>query len=133
MLREHEAVIERVRQLAAPLTNTERLALIRVIASLDSPEQETSQQNQTSTDALDVEQAAWFALPHAERQHYAGQYVAIHNGQVVDHDPDQRALYLRVRTHFGRQPVLIVNADWNAPPTIVLHSPRLERRDVVSI
>ena len=56
-----------------------------------------------------------------------GEYVAIHRGEVMDHDPDQRTLYLRVRARFGRQPVLIVKADWNVMPDFTLHSPRLER------
>ena len=45
----------------------------------------------------------------------------------MDHDADQRTLYLRVRARFGRQPVLIVKADWNVMPDFTLHSPRLER------
>ncbi|MEM4203981.1 MAG: DUF5678 domain-containing protein [Candidatus Methanomethylicaceae archaeon] len=43
--------------------------------------------------ALEAEQAAWFTRPREERQRYAGQYVAVRGGQVVDHDPDQRASF----------------------------------------
>lgn len=127
MLREHETAIEQVRQLAAPLTSTERLALIRAIASLGNVEQKTAQQDDEPAHVLDLEQEAWFALPSANRQRYAGRYVAVQNGQVIDHDPDQRTLYLRVRAHVGDQPVLIINADWSTPPTLTLHSPHLER------
>jgi hypothetical protein len=51
----------------------------------------------------------------------------VHDKEVVDHDPDQRALYLRVLARYGPQPVLIVRADWDAMPEFTIHSPRLER------
>jgi hypothetical protein len=44
----------------------------------------------------------------------------------VDHDPDQRALYLRVRGQYERRPVLIIHADWDTMPDFTIHSPRLE-------
>jgi hypothetical protein len=125
MQQEHRTVIEQVRTLAAPLSNAERLALIRAIASLETPEREAPRV--TDTQALDAEQEAWFAHPSAERQRYAGEYVAVQDGQVVDHDPDQRALYLRVRAQFGRRRMLIIKADWDAPPVFTIHSPQLER------
>lgn len=127
MLQEYDTVVEQVRTLAAPLSNTERLALIRAIASLESPERKVAPLRGASEQALDAEQAAWFARSPAERQQYASQYVAVRGGQVVDHDPDQRTLYLRVRTQFGRQGVLIIKADWDAPPVFTIHSPRLAR------
>jgi hypothetical protein len=127
MLQEYDTVIEQVRTLAAPLSNTERLALIRAIASLESPERKVAPLRGSSEQALDAEQAAWFARPPAERQQYAGRYVAVLDGQVIDHDPDQRALYLRIRAQFGRQGVLIIKADWDATPVFTIHSPRLAR------
>ena len=38
---------------------------------------------------------------------YAGQYVALYQGQVVDHDQDVAALESRARERFGSLPVLI--------------------------
>jgi hypothetical protein len=38
---------------------------------------------------------------------YNGQYVAVHQGRVVDSDSDARALYLRIRARYGYIPVLI--------------------------
>jgi hypothetical protein len=129
VLRHHESVVEQVRQLAAPLTSTERLALIQAIAALESSDTQTVRQTRAAADDLAVEQAAWFARPAAERRQFAGHYVAVQSRQVIDRDSDQRALYLRVRERFGTQPVLIVNADWEEPPTLVVRSPRLERYD----
>ena len=127
MLQEHRTVIEQVRTLAAPLSNAERLALIRAIASLETPEREAAPRRDADRQAPDAEQEAWFARPLAERQRYAGEYVAVQDGQVVDQDPDQRALYLRVRAQFGHRRVLIIKADWDMPPVFTIHSPRLER------
>jgi hypothetical protein len=126
MLQTRTAIIEQVRRLAAPLNTDDRLALIRAIASLETPKHEQGiapAHGQT----LEVEQEAWFARPAAERERYRGEYIAIHRGEVMDHDLDQRTLYLRVRERFGRQPVLIVKADWSSMPDFTLHSPRLER------
>ena len=38
---------------------------------------------------------------------YPGQWVAIHNQGVVDHDPDGSMLYQRMRSVYGRTSVLI--------------------------
>jgi hypothetical protein len=127
MIHEHRTIIEQVRTLAAPLSNAERLALIRAIASLEAPEREAAPHWEADSQTLDAEQEAWFARPHAERQQYAGEYVAVQGGKVVDHDPDQRALYLRVRAQFGRHRVLIIKADWDVPPVFTIHGPHLER------
>ena len=127
MLRNRTTVIEQVRRLAMPLSNADRLALIRAITSLETPKRERGANVSADGQTLDAEQEAWFARPSAERKRYAGEYVAVHGGEVVDHDPDQRALYLRVLARYGHQPVLIVRADWNTTPEFTIHSPRLER------
>jgi len=76
---------------------------------------------------LAQEQAVWYAQEPRVRQRYAGEYVAVQEGgRVVDHDPDQRTLYLRVRARFGHSPVLIVHADWSEPPVYTIYSPHLE-------
>jgi hypothetical protein len=58
---------------------------------------------------------------------YLGDYVAIHNGDVVDHDPDVRTLHLRIRRRFGRTPILLrlVKAELEQPD-LVFRSPKLE-------
>ena len=49
-----------------------------------------------------------FHSMHAELvEKYLGQYVAIHNGKVVDQDEDFQSLHTRIRQRFGRQPVLL--------------------------
>jgi hypothetical protein len=64
---------------------------------------------------LDAELAAWRAqLPEA-RARYRGEYVAVHEGSVVDHDPDLAALHRRIRARYGRIAVLLTPADGRPP------------------
>ncbi|MCS6844322.1 MAG: hypothetical protein NZ528_08380 [Caldilineales bacterium] len=93
--------------------------------ALNADNDQPEPQYEAALAALEAEQAAWFARPCVERQQYAGHFVAVRGGQVVDHDPSQRALYLRVHARFGREPVLIVNADWDAEPMFNLAVSRL--------
>ncbi|HEX6384898.1 MAG TPA: DUF5678 domain-containing protein [Anaerolineae bacterium] len=45
---------------------------------------------------------------HAQlKTEYLGQYIAMHDGQVVDSDSDFHSLYRRVRQRFGHTPVMI--------------------------
>ena len=121
------AILDKIRSLATPLNATERLALIQTIADMEPAVEIAVPPSAQRHSQLASEQAAWYARPPDERARYRGKFVAVHDGQVVDHDPDQRALYLRVRARFGHTPVLIVWADWDGPPVYTIHSPRLER------
>jgi hypothetical protein len=58
---------------------------------------------------------------------YPGEYVAVHNGQVIDHDPDLRTLHLRVYEKYGRTPVLLKQVLAGPERELVIRSPRLER------
>jgi len=59
---------------------------------------------------------------------YRGQYVAVHQGHVVDADADARALYLRIRERYGYVPVLIRHITPQADRReLVFRSPRLSR------
>jgi hypothetical protein len=112
-------ILDKIRPMVSSLSPEDRLALIQAIASEDL--------TASSQDKLFQEQKAWFARTKSDRQRFAGEFVAVHANQVLDHDTDQRALYLRIRAHFASQPVLIVHADWDEPPTFTIHSPHIER------
>ena len=58
------------------------------------------QKMQRETDAFRAQHADLFAK-------YAGQYVAMHEGQVVDHDADQLTLVMRIDEQYPDTPVLI--------------------------
>jgi len=73
-------------------------------------------------------EAETFCSMHAElAKEYLGQYVAIHNGQVVDHDEDFQSLHNRIRQRFGCRPVLLRRVEAEPERVLVFRSPRLER------
>src|SRR5438105_3573979 len=54
------------------------------------------------------EESGRFRAQHSALQaNYLGEYVAMHNGEVLDHGADVHALYLRIRDQFDDEPVLI--------------------------
>jgi hypothetical protein len=61
---------------------------------------------------------------------YLGQYVAIHQGEVIDHDADLRTLHLRVFERLGHTPVLLKQVTNRPERELVFRSPRLERNGI---
>ncbi len=57
----------------------------------------------------------WRTVPH--------QWVAIHEGALVDQDADRIALYGRVRTKYGQMPVLIRQVKEDPNPEIHVRTP----------
>ncbi len=73
------------------------------------------------------EESAVYRQRHAElREQYLGQYIAMHNGQVVDHDTDFQALRQRIRRRFGRTPVMITLVEDVAERSLVRHGFRMK-------
>ena len=58
---------------------------------------------------------------------YPGEYVAIHEGNMIDHDPDLRTLHLRVFARLGHAPVLLKRVIEQPERELVFRSPRFER------
>jgi hypothetical protein len=56
---------------------------------------------------------------------YEGQYVAIHQGQVVDHDNDQLALLRRRKQNYPQDVVLITQVSPESQRVLHFRSPRL--------
>lgn len=71
---------------------------------------------------IEQEQAWWLSLPLTKRARYEGDYVAVHNQSLVDHDSDEDALHRRIRATYGNTPVLIMPAE--GPREIRIISPR---------
>jgi hypothetical protein len=74
---------------------------------------------------IEDEQDWWLSLPLSERATYGGQFVAVHNRRLIDHDRDELALRHRVRNKYQRTAVLLMPAE--GPREIRIISPRLER------
>ena len=58
---------------------------------------------------------------------YDGEYVAIHNGQIVDHDSDLRTLHLRIFEQFGHKPVLLKQVISKPEHDLTFRNPRFEQ------
>ncbi|MCP4168530.1 MAG: hypothetical protein GY759_21920 [Chloroflexi bacterium] len=76
---------------------------------------------------IHVEAELWRTLPEEIRHSYGNVFVAVHKGEVVDHDLDRLLLYRRIRAQFGDIPVLITPAQAPSPRTFQVISPRSER------
>jgi len=77
------------------------------------------------------EEAEAFRAMHAElSKRYLGQVVAIHEGQVVDHDEDFVALHRRVRARFGHVAVLLRRVGPEPERVLTFRSPRFKRGGV---
>lgn len=135
-MQDTEAIFSEVRRLVTLLDIEERLALIRDIATAPLSSSPTKKQNidaqrlesaEERRAHMRAEQEKWYARSAVERNQYHGFYVALDGGNVVDHDIDQRALYLRIRQVYGSKPVPIIPAEQSAIPEFVIRSPRLDR------
>ena len=74
---------------------------------------------------INAEAQWWRAAPPELRAQYAGEFVAVHNQQVVDHDRDEENLRRRVRARYGKTAVLLTPAEGRRELRIV--STRLSR------
>ena len=92
------SLIKRIRHVARETNrNTTQLVEAAVQAYLD----------QLERDNIHRETEAFWAM-HAELvARYSGEYVAVHQGRVVDHDPDVTRLEQRVAERWGEAAVLI--------------------------
>jgi Arc/MetJ family transcription regulator len=73
------------------------------------------------------EESLTYQQRHAELEaQYRGQYIAMCDGQVVDHDTDVIVLRQRVRLRFGRKPVMITLVEEVAERPFVRHGFRAE-------
>lgn len=73
------------------------------------------------------EESQIYQQRHAElKAQYLGQFIAMHDGQIVDHDREVAALHQRVRQRFGWKPVMITLVEEVAEHELVRHGFRLE-------
>ena len=73
------------------------------------------------------EEAAFEAMLTALLAQYAGEFVAIHQQQVVDHDPDELTLFDRICRNYPDEVVLIRPVLATLEPPLNFRSPRLIR------
>ena len=76
---------------------------------------------------LQSEMEAFHAQLPALLARYTGEYVAVHEGRVVDHDIDLRTLHSRIYARMGAVPVLLQKVTDTPATDILVRGPRLER------
>lgn len=98
---------------------------IRVVPKTEfEPDAETFPKDQHLIQ-IDREQQAYETQHSQLMEKYAGQYIAMRHGKVVEHDPDRVALSKRVRDKYGNQPILITLVQPELRQTIIVRSPHL--------
>ena len=75
---------------------------------------------------LESEIAAFESMHASLKEQYFSQFVAIHNGEVIDSDVDFAAVFLRVRARLGYVPVLIRMVGAKPQMELRFRSPRME-------
>ena len=76
---------------------------------------------------LDLEIEAYHQMHPELKEKFLGEWVAIHNRELVDHDAEAADLHRRIRARFGRETVLIRQVEKTPERVIWLRSPRIER------
>lgn len=117
-----QAVYDRVKQLAI-LRNqkvadllAEAIALVEADMATPSDEQRMAR-----------EEAAYQTMYDELKTKYAGEYVAIFNGQLIDHDSDELALLRRLDVQYPDDIVLMRKVSAEPEPDLRMRSPRLIR------
>ena len=77
---------------------------------------------------IDAEIEAYQRLHPLLRQTHVGQWVAVHEQQLVDFDIDRAALYQRVRQKYGLRPVLIRQVAEQPEEELLVRTPSDGRR-----
>lgn len=78
----------------------------------------------TADPHIEREKAAYLRLYPQLKAQYAGQYVAIYNGQLVDHDADYGALFERIDDRYPDTFVWLTRVGDEPMGTIRFRSPR---------
>ncbi|MEI2698767.1 MAG: DUF5678 domain-containing protein [Microthrixaceae bacterium] len=117
-----QEMYETVRRKAlAQRKTTDDLVIEWVAEHLEEP---TTDEN---TQALDREVAAYEQLKPALLEQYAGQYVAIYQGQVVASGTDKLALVDQVRQRLGNVICYVEKVSEGSPRTVRMPSFRVVR------
>lgn len=122
---EHKA--EMLRDLLASLD------FVETISATEVPERTDHENGDAIPIALDRhpqreqmerEVAAFEAMHEELKEQYLGQFVAIHQGQVMDSDSDEQLLLVRVRQNLSNDVVLFRKVEETLPPVLIFRSPR---------
>lgn len=74
---------------------------------------------------IESEKRAFLSQHSHLKATYLGQFIAIHQGQVVDYDPSFEPLHRRIRQKYGREAILIRQVEEEADRPMLIRSPRI--------
>ncbi len=118
-------IFETIKPLISNLSDSERLELIRSIAVSQPYNRIYETEDELFQQRLLSEQNIWYARSLEEKLRYRGEYVALSQGQVVDHDANRTLLLRRVRQEFGMLPVPIIPAEQDSLPEYTIRNPQI--------
>ncbi len=124
-----DATYRRARRLA----DTQQQALADALAgwieaTLPADDSETVHEAATageSDDAVIREMAAYLELHPQLKTQYLGQYVAIRNGRLIDHDDSYDRLFDRIDVAFPDEFVWLTRVEHEPLKTVTYRSPRI--------
>ncbi|MCK5750769.1 MAG: hypothetical protein KAH44_31420 [Oricola sp.] len=73
---------------------------------------------------IESEISAFHRLHPTLLEHYPGEFVAIYDQQLVDHDPQKLALYQRIQERYPEQFVLLRRVEKEPERELLFHSTR---------
>lgn len=75
--------------------------------------------------AIEQERKAYWQLHNDLLAHYADQYIALHQGQLVGHHPEFSVLFTQINRDYPHEFVLIRRVESEPEPIYHFRSPRL--------
>lgn len=122
---EHKA--EMLRDLLASLDFVETISATEVPERMDHENGDATPialDRHPQREQMEREVAAFEAMHEELKEQYLGQFVAIHQGQVMDSDSDEQLLLVRVRQNLSNDVVLFRKVEETLPPVLIFRSPR---------
>jgi hypothetical protein len=99
--------------------------------ALDLAEAQSTTETQEE-ELMAREERAYAAMYEQLRAQYSGEYVAIHNGRLIDHDTNEMVLLQRLNQHYPNDVVLMRQVRTLPEPPLVFRSPRFVQNDTIS-
>ncbi len=120
-----EELAEKIKQLAS-LHRQNINTLLETLVEQAWPDESIETKLADADEDIPPEMQAYLALHPLLKENYFGQYVAIYQGKLIDHDPDHEALYRRIDAQYPDEFVWISRMEKEAMPTLTFRSPRIE-------
>jgi hypothetical protein len=74
---------------------------------------------------IEAEKQEFLSQHNQLKETYLGQFIAMHQGQVIDHDQDFEPLHQRIRQKYGREAILIRRVEVEPERPLLIRSPRI--------